>query len=112
MKFVKFEEYNDWEGETWRFWLQLDGNEESLKKLVPLVKEADAHSGGNEYRLDLNEILDEREVDTLVKYTQSGYMDNDNKVVGTLKLTDDMVKRSEGDNDDPFYKGGVRGYFK
>lgn len=105
MNFVKFTEYNDWEGETWHFWLQLDGNVAELQKLSH-------HLEGNEdFRLSLSG-TPESEVDILVKHDDlAGYMGLHNKVTGkfTCPEPDDD---SEDWLKDVFYKGGIKEYFK
>ncbi len=103
MEFVEFIEYNDNEGEPWRFWLQYDGNEEQLEKLSDLLADSD------DYNLHLNVVASESEVETLVRYTQSGYFNYENMVTG--KLTTPEPNRNDPD-DDPLYKGGIRDYFK
>jgi hypothetical protein len=100
---VKFTENNDWEGETWHFWLQCDGNATALARL--LVALHDTYDEDPEYTLDLDNPTDEATVDTLVEHAEGGYMASQNKVVGTLTLPEVF------DFDD-FYKGGIRDYFK
>lgn len=112
MKFVKFTENNDWEGETWRFWLQLDGNESELKKLKGFFDKNDV---GEAYELDMTPV-DEEEVDTLVKHSRQGYMNYDNKVTGTFTMPE---YEDDGQEDsayewanDHFYKGDVERCFE
>lgn len=104
-EFVKFEEYNDHEGERWYFWLELGGNEDGLREL------ASALEGNDSYRIDLSEQpVPESEVDVLVKHAEYryGYNQLDTKVVGTFtppNFGDDF------DPDDFFYKGGIEDFF-
>lgn len=114
MNYVKFSEINDWEGETWHFWIPAEGNEEALKALQSALGESE------EYELDLTPVP-ESEVDVLVKHTDSGYMAYHNKLSGALTLTaEDLAKIESGDvgSDDDggegplFYKGKIRGYLQ
>lgn len=106
MKFIKLVEHNDHEGETWRFWLQLDGNEEELHKLQEFIKE---HDLSEEFALYTKEI-DESEVDILVKHTMSGYMDYDNKLTGTFTMKE--LDTSELDDEDEIYESALELLYK
>lgn len=113
MNFVKFTENNDWEGENWNFWLQLDGNEDQLKELESWLGTMDEY--GHIYELLMGTVLPEDKVDTLVDYSGSGYMDYNNKVVG--KFTCPIPSTSEEEDglewlNDKFYKGGIKDHFK
>lgn len=112
MKFIKFIEKNDWEGEEWNFWLQSDGNEEELKQLQSWLGTFD--EDGQEFELDMTPI-DESEVDILVKHSGGGYMNDHNKVTGVFKCPE--VKDPESDTAyewmaDNFYKGDIAKHFK
>lgn len=113
MKFVKFTEINDWEGETWYFWLQLDNNESELKELESWLGTFD--DNGQEYELDMTPV-DEKEVDALVKHGGQGYMDYHNKVTGIFicpQPSEEVQKNDEGGNwlSDNFYKGDIERHF-
>jgi hypothetical protein len=112
-EFVKFVEYNDHEGETWTFWLQLDGNKDQLDELYELIEQyEDAQGSESEYRLDTEVRLREDQVDVLVEHGGGGYMDSHNKVVGTLVVPADLLADSEyGKNLDDLYKGGITKLF-
>lgn len=103
LRFVKFVEHNDWEGETWVFWLQQNGNEDDLAKLAELIGD-----DSEDYELDQNAVLSERDVDVLVKHGNVGasYLDAHTKVTGVLVLPDDLA-----DDLDALYKGGLRDLF-
>lgn len=103
MEFVRFTENNDWEGESWNFWLQVDGNQDQLKRLKELADET-----CGVYELDLDETRTEDYVDLRVKDAWSGYNCSDNKVVGTLQ---DLPEVVDWDYDDPFYKGRIEEFF-
>lgn len=112
--FAKLIEHNDHEGETWIFFLQIDGNEENLAKLKGLIDQYD--EDGNEYELSLDPIP-EQIVDNLTEHGNdaSGYMPLFNKVTGTLRDFEegDIVERyGEGDDTwhelDGLYKGQIK----
>lgn len=100
MKFIKFTENNDWEGESWNFWLQVDGNEKEIEEFREKISE------NSPYEL-ANEIIDEKEVDTLVKHCTSGYFDSENKVKGKFNVKKIILNK----NEDNLYKGGIRDFF-
>lgn len=104
-RYVKFTENNDHEGESWNFWLPVDGNEQELEVLAVLVATDDEYP---EYELDLDHPEDETAVDAFVrraKQVEGGYMDSDNKVTGVLTVPPDL-------DVDKLYKGGIKGLFK
>lgn len=111
-RFVKFTENNDNEGESWNFWLQLDGNEAQLKELQSWLGTFD--DNGESYELDMTPV-DESEVDILVKHTDSGYMNYQNKVTGVFTCPQPQTK-DEDDGwewlNDQFYKGDIARHFK
>lgn len=116
MKFVKFTENNDNEGESWNFWLQLDGNEAQLKELQSWLGTFD--DDGESYELNMTPV-DESEVDIVVKHTDQGYMDYNNKVTGvfTCPQPEGDVANYEADEgwdflSDNFYKGRIARHFK
>ncbi len=114
MKFVKYTETNDHEGESWNFWLQLDGNEAQLKELAAWLGTFD--DDGESYDLDMSTVISEAEVDTLVKYGGQGYMDYNNKVTGTFVCPQprEFVDDDEGWEwlNEEFYKGRIMTFFK
>jgi hypothetical protein len=116
MKFVKLTEENEWEGETWRFWLQVDGNEDALLRLhVALDALAALYRDGepgSPFVLDsIDHAKDESYVDVLIEQAdeeEGGYMASDHKVTGVLRVPDwpaptDFGGRIEQD----LNKGGV-----
>lgn len=120
MNFVKFTEHNDWEGESWNFWLQLDGNEAPLARLKSIVDLMNAAGYEEKYGLDMTPVQ-ESEVDILVKHTDSGYMDYDNKIEGSFSLPhfDEELFNYEDEIDqkvfdymnDLVYKGRISEHF-
>lgn len=111
MRFVPFTEENDWEGETWRFWLQLTGNEAELEKLATLLIKQSTDEDGEwretPYSLDLNDVLEESQVQLLIDHAGGSYMASETKVTGTFTCPEEP-----DENDDPFYKGGIRKLFR
>lgn len=108
-RFIKFEENNDHEGETWFFWLQVDGNREELSKLAELLDEADTEW----YTLYWDE-WDEDFVDFGVEEGGWGYMNYHNKVIGQFTCPtelEDGYSLSEMCNE-WFYKGSIRDHFQ
>jgi hypothetical protein len=101
--FLRFTEENDWEGETWDFYLQIDGNETELDRLHALVYSQFEENGWSSFEFG-DEILSEEEVDTLVKWGDSGYLPYHNKVTGKFRCP-------SGDPEQLFYKGEIEGYF-
>lgn len=92
-----FTENNDWEGETWNFYLPL--TTEQYRKIDAAI----ANEEYNEcYKLYSTAYLEE-EIDDLVESDNSNctYMAAHNKC-GEVKLPDEI----ELDKDDIFYKGG------
>jgi hypothetical protein len=102
MKFISLIENNDHEGETWRYWLQVDGNENQIEQLRALI---DGSGEEETYELaDADDIVPEFEVDVLVKHTECGYTTYENKVTGRLTIPDDV-------DIDVLYKGGAEHLF-
>jgi hypothetical protein len=102
MEYARLTEHNEHEGETWHFYIPLEGNVDAIAALEALIEEHDPE--GEEYELaDRN--FTEAEVDLLAKYgdtTRDGYMAGHNKLAGTLNFTDDTGLHS-------LYKGGIKG---
>ena len=86
-----FTERNEWEGETWRFYVKLADGE--VKRIQGAIE-------GLSYYSLRDAKLTEEDVDALVRESECGYMYFHNKCSGiTLPGVIDM------ENDDPFYKG-------
>jgi hypothetical protein len=98
--YAKLTEDNDWEGETWYFWIPIEGNELTLKQLEGCLTEDD------QYEVDMTPVP-ELEVDILVKHSDVGYLHTHNKLAGTLKFGDEQAVLI-GRDGDPLYKGGIR----
>ncbi len=109
MNFVKFTECNEWEGETWNFYIQYEDNIPALTKLSNILEklEKDYPEDFNPYTLDINNIIHENEVDLICKReTTTDYMNENNKLVGKLNLVD-MINI-----DEDLYKGGIERFVK
>jgi hypothetical protein len=107
-RFVKLTEDNDWEGETWHFWLQLDGNQAELDKLAVWLEEKQGEDDEGGFSLNMDRTRYEDEVDLLVEEADYGYMKTHNKVVGIANFGDLSLV------DDPasiLYKGRVEDFF-
>lgn len=110
MQFIKFTERNQHEGETWRFYLQVDGNEDQLDKLWDLLIDANTEED-EDFAYDLSdrneETLPEEHVDVLVKHAGGdGYRSAHEKVVGRFVCPDSL-----GDGADDLYKGKIAKLF-
>lgn len=110
MQFRKFTEKNEWEGETWHFWLQVDGNEAALERLGKILGEPDK---GAPYQLT-EEIRPESEVDALVENAEEGYLYSQNKATGVMTIPDHWTDGGEQGQEvaDALYKGGVTSLLK
>jgi hypothetical protein len=102
--FVKFRETNDHEGETWVFWLQIEGNEDELDLLGYTLDELSTDPEDREWALYPEVVLTEHDVDVLITHTGHGYMSHHNKVIGSLRVPN-------GFNIDRLYKGGIKKLF-
>lgn len=111
MRFIKFTETNDHEGETWYFWLQVDGNEVELGKLRDLLDRLDSE----EYHLGWNEYGEEF-IDFAVEEGGWGYMNTHNKVTGKFTCpnyeTDHDGMELQEFCDSMFYKGDIEDFFE
>ena len=101
-EFFKLTEHNEWEGETWHFFIPVKDNIGAWFTLRDKYSEFD---GENRYVFD-PKTYPENEIDILVKHSDSGYMNVYNKIVGVLdkKKIDDI---NFSDDNDDLYKGGI-----
>lgn len=100
--FAKFEENNDHEGETWIFWLQIEGNEDELERLGAAL--AEQQDEDPNWSLDPEIVLVEHDVEVLEAFAGQGYLNLHTKVTGVLRVPDGFVV-------DKLYKGGVEELF-
>lgn len=91
--YYKFTEHNDYEGETWHFYLPL--TEEEVRYFNELEIDEDSYEFSDEP-------IEEKEVDILVKHSDSGYMANHNKV---SEIKWEWISENLNEDEDPFYKG-------
>ncbi len=104
-QFIRLRECNNWEGETWNFYIPVTGNEEAIKKLAVLIENYQEHTL---YPIPIGE----SEIDVLVKNdNRVGYMARYNKLEGKLDFTGFPDKSTNG-AEDPFYKGDIQKYLK
>lgn len=107
LQFVKFTEHNEWEGETWNFWLQVNGNETALAKLADALRVGVADSEPEYELASIGSAVAESTVDDLIEHADDeGYMCAHNKVTGVLTVPDDL-----GDYLDKLYKGQITNLF-
>lgn len=114
MRYAKFVEDNDHEGESWTFWLQIDGNEGALDVLVAVLEQYEEQvEHDSEYQLVTDVKLSDHDVDVLVDHGGGdGYMANHTKVTGVLTVPDGLLERTEyGPSLDRLYKGGVKNLY-
>lgn len=107
LKFVKFTENNQWEGQIFVNWLQIDGNEDQLDKLWNLLIDAGVDEDGGQdedFPYDLSdrneEFLIEEHVDLLVEHAEHS------KIVGTFTCPDSL-----GEDCRLIYKGQISKLF-
>ena len=97
MNFIRFTEHNDWEGESWNFYIPLEGNEEAIDRLRDSVKKEGAFEVGSR-------AYPETVVDLLCEESRSGYLVFENKLSGKLTFTgEESLERLF----DRLYKGGI-----
>lgn len=110
MRFVRFTEVNEHEGEIWRLWIQLDGNETELGKLAGLLKEEEERAE-LDYTLDLDDPREAFYVDVLVEEATRvchGYHPSDTRVLGTFRCpTLQDLEDKDLELDEALYKFGL-----
>lgn len=85
-QYVCLVEHNDWEGETWHFFIPVEGNQQQLQKLYAALSEHNLLDEDDGYELDLDEWHNEVEVDAAVLHAHDGYMASHNKLQGTIDI--------------------------
>lgn len=98
-----FVEINDWEGETWKFYIPVEENEDALNALEKAFKADDECP----YSIS-RKTYTTQEVKTLVKHAKSGYYPTDNLCEGKLVIGE-IPTDSEAfiTWSDKFYKGQI-----
>lgn len=102
--YATFTENCDWEGETWRFYIPVEGNEEAL---AALRKRVTVDDDDQVYTLGTVP-LTEAEVDVRVAGPDDcDYLPAHTKLAGTLNL-EVIEGKDDGDLFDVLYKGGIK----
>ena len=133
-EFAVFTEKNNWEGETWRFYIPVEGQKRAINYLRNRVHDIVEKTAGNpvamvrylDRGIPLNnmptyevrpfkvavEYLTEEEVDRRVGKSRSGYMNFHNKLDGKIKRNKlERIKKSKTLSD-KLYKGGIKDFVK
>lgn len=100
--FTQMIEHNEHEGESWSFWLQVDGNQDALNELWDLIE-----SEGEEDTYEFtDDTVYEWELQTLLSHGNfgHGYMNQHHKIEGKLVLP-------QGFQVDDIYKGEIKKLF-
>lgn len=100
--YMQLAEVNEHEGETWYFYIPVQGNEVALEQLRAKFTEWDSGDDPEFYLAE--ELFTETEVDILVKHGDEGYMAYHNKLAGILP--EDVVQGLQED-DGKLYKGNI-----
>lgn len=92
--YFRLTENNEWEGETWHFYLPIADNEEAIATLCELIDTAEDDFG---FSLS-DETFTETEVDTLVQHGagDTDYHATHTKLVGRLGAVDELGKLYKG----------------
>lgn len=109
--YATFIENNDWEGETWKWYIPIAGNEDALTQLSEVIEaiEDDDNTPECPYEVDLTPIP-EWEVDVLIKHRDTGYLHSHNKLAGKLNLPEEVLDQLADPEQDPFRKGEIEKY--
>lgn len=101
-KYIKFREYNDWEGEVWNWFIPIEGNDKSIEKLKKLIKDSEYSISNKEYS--------EKDVDLLIsEESRTGYFNENNKLIGILEIPDNINSNNISEY---LYKGTIRSLMK
>lgn len=112
--YVKYQEVNEHEGETWTFWLSTRGNGPALGRLQELLTLAHEAHDEFPYSLWLNVIRPGETVDAFVSDADGDtecYYPAHTKVTGRLTIPEDLGVGGSLDSYDLLYKGGIGGLF-
>lgn len=99
--YATFTEDNEWEGEVWRFYIPIEGNEVALNQLANLVEQAEA------YGLSLTPLNEATVDDRVAQPDDTDYLAAHTKLTGRLDLTR-VIGKPADDVFDVIYKGGIR----
>lgn len=103
MRFTQMVETNEHEGESWCYWLQLDGNQVAIDELIGLIEEEEL-----EEQYEFTGVLaDLWEVDVLADKGNFGYgyCNQHSKIEGEFEMPPNFRV-------DDIYKGQIEKFFK
>lgn len=107
-EYVKLTEHNEWEGETWHFYIPIAGNEDAIDMLQVALEGIDR----DQFQL-VAAPISENDVDLLVKHGgDTDYMAAHNKLEGRLVLTEEILAPLGTGDLDPLYKGRITDHMK
>lgn len=102
MEYRQFIERNEHEGETWHFYIPVEGNEEALIEFGAMKID------GGDFHLRNDKIFSAEEVSIIEENdSMGGYLPRHNRLEGKLDLTD-IRKLGSQELHDYLYKGGIR----
>lgn len=103
MKAVAFIEENDWEGETWSFYISLEGNEDAIERLADLVADLE--------QFDVSDPMSRDDAEVLCRHSKTGYMDFHTQCLDLQLDIDSLEEHCESSSaEDILYKGGIEEY--
>lgn len=115
-QYFRFTEDNEWEGETWHFYIPVKGNEEavaSIRASIERINEYNAANKGCEIQYSFSAKLYTRnQIDALIDCDddECSYMAAHNRLCGYLKAPKLAVILNEDSISEwtkHFYKGGI-----
>ncbi len=119
VKYYCFVEENDWEGETWHFYIPVKGNEAAVALLKEgIIKLEKARAALDYGECDYSfrpEIFLKKEIEIALKFDECTYMEGHQILKGMLEVpeipdTDSAEVLSEYFHQ--LYKGGIRDWMK
>lgn len=87
-KFIKFTEFNDWEGETWNFYILKEGNYEALLELKHLLEATEMTDEFAVFDSDVPENTVDVMCNAGNKGSRNSYIPEYNKLEGKLDVSD------------------------
>ena len=101
--FWRLTEHNDYEGETWHFYVRVAGNEDAIAFLEAELDKRDDDDARSDFPYRHRTI--QSSIDAIgMMPDDTGYMGTHNLVPGRLDL--ERLRAADW-NDDPLYKGGL-----
>jgi hypothetical protein len=113
--FTPLIEVNEHEGETWTWWIQIDGNQDILNEIAERIEAGRRDSDYyEEYSLPewpYGEKLGRDQVALLERWSEGGYHPAHNAVTGVLVRPDRWIETADSESVyvrlDALYKGGI-----